>query len=231
MLENPQPYFNAFNLTAFSAMQATRIIAIRHGETTWNVDGRIQGHLDIPLNDVGLWQADQAAKALADESIAAIYSSDLQRAFVTAQAVAKVSNLTLNADPGLRERSFGDYQGQTFKQVEAADPDAAQRWRVREPGFAMPGGESLLDLRTRIATTVDRLAAAHAGEQIVLVAHGGVLDALYRLATRQELQAPRTWALANAAINRLLWTPEGLTLIGWGDTTHLDNASRDEAHT
>ena len=106
-------------------MQATRIIAIRHGETTWNVDGRIQGHLDIPLNDVGLWQADQAAKALADESIAAIYSSDLQRAFVTAQAVAKVSNLTLNADPGLRERSFGDYQGQTFKQVEAADPDAA----------------------------------------------------------------------------------------------------------
>ena len=125
MLENPQPYFNAFNLTAFSAMQATRIIAIRHGETTWNVDGRIQGHLDIPLNDVGLWQADQAAKALADESIAAIYSSDLQRAFVTAQAVAKVSNLTLNADPGLRERSFGDYQGQTFKQVEAADPDAA----------------------------------------------------------------------------------------------------------
>ena len=95
----------------------------------------------------------------------------------------------------------------------------------------MPGGESLLDLRTRIAATVDRLAAAHAGEQIVLVAHGGVLDALYRLATRQELQAPRTWALANAAINRLLWTPEGLTLIGWGDTTHLDNASRDEAHT
>lgn len=212
-------------------MQATRIIAIRHGETTWNVDGRIQGHLDIPLNDTGLWQADQAAKALEEESIAAIYSSDLQRAFVTAQAIAQVAGLTVHAEAGLRERCFGDYQGQTFKQVEATDPQAAQRWRVREPDFAMPGGESLLDLRTRIATTVDRLAAAHAGEQIVLVAHGGVLDALYRLATRQELQAPRTWVLANAAINRLLWTPEGLTLIGWGDSTHLDNASRDEAHT
>ena len=212
-------------------MQATRIIAIRHGETTWNVDGRIQGHLDVPLNDIGLWQARQAGLALRDESIAAIYSSDLQRALVTAQAVAQVSGAPLTADAGLRERSFGDFQGQTFKEVEASHPEDARRWRMREPDFQMPGGESLLGLRERIAATVDRLAAAHAGEQIVLVAHGGVMDTLYRLATRQELQAPRSWVLANAAINRLLWTPEGLALIGWGDTAHLDAGARDERHS
>lgn len=215
-----------------SAMHVTRLIAIRHGETTWNVDGRLQGHLDVPLNDIGLWQAQQAAKALADESIAAIYSSDLQRAYVTAQAVAQVSGAPLTADAGLRERSFGEFQGQTFKQIEVSHPEVAHLWRSRDPHFAMGGsGESLLALRERIAQTVNRIASQHEGEQIVLVAHGGVLDILYRLATRQELQAPRSWELGNAAINRLLWTPEGLTLVGWADTAHLNQGSRDEIHS
>ena len=88
-------------------MQATRIIAVRHGETAWNVDTRIQGHIDIPLNDTGWWQARQLARALANEPIAAIYASDLQRAHATAQAVADATGAPLVADPGLRERSFG----------------------------------------------------------------------------------------------------------------------------
>ena len=87
-------------------------------------------------------------------------------------------------------------------------------------------------LRERIAATTHRLAAQHLGGLVVLVAHGGVLDVLYRLATGQELQAPRTWLLTNAAINRLLWTPEGLSLVGWADTQHLEgDASRDETNT
>ena len=213
-------------------MHATRIIAIRHGETTWNVDGRLQGHLDIPLNDIGLWQAEQAARALADEDITAIYSSDLQRAYVTAQAVAKTTGKPLQADTGLRERCFGEFQGKTFKDIEATHPEAAQKWRQRDPSFALgSSGESLLTLRDRIASTVDKIASQHEGEQIVIVAHGGVLDVLYRLATRQDLQAPRTWELGNAAINRLLWTPDGLTLVGWADTAHLNEGSRDEAHS
>ena len=212
-------------------MQATRIIAIRHGETAWNVDGRIQGHLDIPLNDAGLWQAAQAARALADESIAAIYSSDLLRAYATAEAVARASGAPLRAESDLRERGFGEFQGRTFKDIEASHPEAAYLWRTRDPGFVPPGGgESLLMLRERIAAALGRIAGRHQGEQIVLVAHGGVLDTLYRLATRQDLQAPRTWALANAALNRLLWTPQGLNLVGWGDTSHLDG-SRDEIHS
>lgn len=211
-------------------MDATRIIAIRHGETAWNVDSRLQGHLDIPLNDVGLWQARQAALALADEPIDAIYSSDLQRAWVTARAIAETTQAPLTAHQGLRERGFGVLQGHTFEEIEAKDPEQAYRWRKRDPAFAPEGGESLIALRERITATTYALAAQHVGGQIVLVAHGGVLDVLYRAATRQDIQAPRTWQLGNAAINRLLWTSDGLSLVGWADTQHLDNAVRDENH-
>lgn len=212
-------------------MQATRLIAVRHGETAWNVDTRIQGHLDIPLNDTGLWQARQLARALADEPITAIYTSDLARAHTTAQAVADATGAPLATDTGLRERSFGHFQGRTFAEIEAELPEQARRWRQRDPGYTPEGGESLITLRDRVTQSTHRLAARHPGGLVLLVAHGGVLDVLYRAATRQDIQAPRTWQLANAAINRLLWTPEGLTLVGWADTQHLDTASRDETHT
>jgi probable phosphoglycerate mutase len=97
------------------------------------------------------------------------------------------------------------------------------------PDFAPHGGgETLLQLRERIAATLSEIAVRHAGEQIVVVAHGGVLDILYRLATGLELQAPRTWTVENAAINRLLWTPEGLSLVGWADSGHLEAGSDDD---
>ena len=212
-------------------MQFTRIIAVRHGETAWNVDTRIQGHLDIALNDTGRWQARQVARALADEPLAAVYTSDLQRAHATAQAIAQASGAPLVAEPGLRERSFGELEGRTFAEIEAELPEQARRWRQRDPHFAPTGGETLVQLRERIAATTHRLAAQHTEQLIVLVAHGGVLDMLYRLATGLDLQAPRTWLVTNASINRLLWTPQGLTLVGWADTQHLDTGSRDETVT
>ena len=104
-------------------------------------------------------------------------------------------------------------------------------WRKRVPDWAPPGGESLLALRERITTTLNTLAQQHIGGQIVLVAHGGVMDMLYRLATGQELQAPRNWLLGNAAINRLLWTPDGVTLVGWADSSHLERDGLDEGST
>jgi len=211
-------------------MDATRIIAIRHGETAWNVDTRIQGQLDIPLNATGLWQASQLARALADEPIAAIYASDLQRAFETARAVAEVHALPLQPTPGLRERAFGSFEGLTFADIEARLPEQARLWRIREPAFR-PGesGESLLQFRERVTSAVHAVAERHVGEQIVMVGHGGVMDVLYRAATGQELQAPRTWKLGNAAINRLLWTPEGLSLVGWADDAHLARSELDDS--
>ncbi len=209
-------------------MEATRIIAIRHGETAWNVDTRIQGHLNVPLNETGRWQAARAAQALAGEPLAAIYASDLERAHETALSIAAATGLEVVKNEGLRERGFGIFQGKTFAEVQAQWPDQALRWRRREPEFAPEGGESLLQFRERVTQTAHELASRHAGEQIVMVGHGGVMDVLYRAATGQELQAPRTWELGNAAINRLLWTPEGFTLVGWSDTQHLDDESLDE---
>ena len=213
-------------------MDPTRILAIRHGETAWNVDTRIQGHLDIPLNVTGQWQAQRLARALAaSDPIHAIYSSDLLRAHDTARAIAGATGAPLATHPGLRERCFGIFEGKTYVEIEALWPEESLRWRRRDPHWAPQDGESLVQVRERITLTLHELAARHLGQQIVLVAHGGVLDQLYRAATGQDLQAPRTWQLTNTAVNRLLWTPQGLSLVGWADTLHLDNASLDEINS
>jgi 2,3-bisphosphoglycerate-dependent phosphoglycerate mutase len=206
----------------------TRVLAIRHGETAWNADSRIQGQLDIPLNATGLWQAGRLRAALADEGIAAVYSSDLMRAFQTAQPVSEAAGVPVVTDTGLRERGFGEFQGHTFTEIEARWPEQSLRWRKRDPEFGPEGGETLRGFFERVVATATRLAAAHPGETIALVAHGGVMDCLYRAATRIDLQAPRSWQLGNASINRLLFTPGGFSLIGWSDTLHLDVAARDE---
>ncbi len=202
----------------------TRVLAIRHGETAWNVVTRIQGQLDIGLNDMGRWQAQRLADALHGEGLAAVYSSDLSRAFDTASAAAERSGLKVVIDSSLRERDFGGFQGLTFKEIEACFPEQSERWRKRDPEFAPPGGESLSIFYDRCVGAAQRIAAAHPGQAIALVAHGGVLDCLHRAATRQTLQAPRTWLVTNASINRLLYSEQGFTLVGWSDSSHLESA-------
>jgi probable phosphoglycerate mutase len=215
-------------------MQMTRILAIRHGETAWNRGARIQGQMDIPLNDVGRWQAERTAEALAHEPLQAVYASDLSRAHQTAVPIARRHGLPVQTHPGLRERHFGAFQGRTWAELEQTHPDVVRAWKARDPDFAPPGGESLRDLRQRVEATFAELAARHPGGQIAVVAHGGVLDILYRAAARVELQAPRAWAMGNAAIHRVLWTADsGFALLSWGDTRHLEEADevgpRDEA--
>ena len=208
--------------------QITRIFAIRHGETAWNVDNRIQGQLDVPLNATGRWQAGRLAAALADEDIATVYCSDLARARQTAEALAQHGRRALVAERDLRERHFGIFEGLTWREIEAHWPVQSERWRRRDPAFGPEGGETLEQFYARSVEAATRLARRHAGEAIALVAHGGVMDCLYRAATRVALQAPRSWQLANAGINRLLYTPQGFTLVGWSDTGHLDAAPHDE---
>jgi probable phosphoglycerate mutase len=201
----------------------THIIAIRHGETAWNVDGRIQGWLDIPLNDKGQWQAARAAQALARAPIDAVYASDLWRAYSTALEIGKPHSLTPISHEGLRERVFGVFQGKTFEEVRELWPDLAERWRKRDLDFAPEGGESLLQFRERIVNAAKGIVQANPGKTLVLTAHGGVMDVLYREATGQGLDATRTWELGNAAINRLLWNGETFSLVGWNDVSHLDD--------
>lgn len=221
-------------------MQATRIIAIRHGETAWNAQRLLQGHKDLPLNERGRAQARAVARALAEGDgagggagggIDAVYASDLARAFDTGRAIAEATHAPITAVRDLRERGFGDWEGRSYAELSVQFPDQAERWRKRDPDWSPPGAaENLRQFRQRIGGAAHGLAARHPGGQIVLVAHGGVLDMLYRLAARLGIQDTRTWQLGNCAINRLLWTPDGgLTLVGWADEQHLRQPGGDES--
>lgn len=204
----------------------TRIIAIRHGETDWNADSRLQGHTDIALNDLGRAQAACLASALGHEGLTAVVASPLQRAFETARALAGPLGLACQPEPGLRERGFGAMEGLSYQEIDEHHPHWARRWRARDPEFAPPGGETLLEFQARCLDTANRLARQHAGTCVAWVTHGGVLDCLYRAAAGVDLSAPRTWQLGNAAVNRLLFTGSGFTLIGWNDTQHLQVLAR-----
>ncbi|RVU49837.1 histidine phosphatase family protein [Rubrivivax rivuli] len=210
-------------------MEPTQVIAVRHGRTAWNASQRVQGHQDVALDAVGTWQASQVAKALADTPLHAVHSSDLRRAHATALAIAGLHALPVRAHPALRERHFGRFETLTHAEIEARWPEEALRWRRRDPVFTPGGGESLLAFSARCVAAVERLAEAHRGQTIVIVAHGGVLDCLYRAAVGLPLEAPRSWALGNATINRLLYTGEGLQMVGWNDDGHLAGEAPAEA--
>jgi probable phosphoglycerate mutase len=204
--------------------EPTRVFALRHGQTAWNASRRIQGHVDEPLDDTGRWQAQQLAQALAGEGIVAIYSSDLRRAHDTALALAAATGGAVVPRVELRERAFGCFEGATHAEIEQRWPEEAARWRRREAGFGPGGGEPLADFYARSVGAATALAARHRGQAIALVAHGGVLDCLYRAARRLELAAPRTWQIGNASVNRLLYTGEGWAVVGWNDDAHLAGA-------
>ena len=203
-------------------IEPTRIFMLRHGQTAWNAEQRLQGQIDVPLDAVGQHQVALMAAALAGEDLAAIYSSDLQRAIDTALALARVTGLPVIQDKALRERGFGRLEGLTYAQVEELWPDDALRWRRREPDFGPGGGETLRVFYERSVAAVTQRALPHAGQTIAVVAHGGVLDCLYRAATGLDLGAPRTWQLGNATVNRLLFTGEHFVVVGWDDRAHLD---------
>lgn len=185
---------------------------------------RMQGQLDTALDDTGLQQAERVAEALCGEAVDHIIASDLQRTMLTASPLARLIGRPITPEPGLRERCFGEFQGLTYADIDRLWPEGAMRWRQRDPLYAPLGGESLVEFSARCLATAERLCAAHPGATMAWFTHGGVLDCLYRAATRIGLDAPRSWPLANAAINRLLHSDQGLMLVSWGDSRHLDAA-------
>lgn len=201
--------------------EPVRLFVLRHGQTAWNAEQRIQGHLDMPLNDTGHWQARCLAQALHGETLSAIYSSDLQRARLTAMSIGRAAGVTVQLEEGLRERHFGELEGLTHDEIHNRWPEQARRWKQRDPAFGPVGGETLTEFYQRSVGHLTRLAQRHLGQTIVVVAHGGVLDCFYRAANGIDLTAPRSWTIGNATINRLLYSPDGLTMIGWADDGHL----------
>lgn len=204
-------------------MTVTRICLVRHGETDWNAERRLQGQLDIPLNDNGRQQATRLAAALkqAAHPFAALYSSDLQRAASTAAPVAQQLGLAVTPLPELRERHFGALQGVALADGPQQQPYAWHGYSQREPAHDLGGGESLLVFSARVHQALARLAAEHHGQSILLVSHGGVLDMAYRLASGQPLTAPRTVPIPNAALNWLGVDAAQWSIIEWADQRHL----------
>ncbi|MGN6389669.1 MAG: histidine phosphatase family protein [Burkholderiaceae bacterium] len=215
-----------------NAATLTDIILIRHGETDWNAERRLQGHLDVGLNRRGRRQAAAVAAALRDEPLDAIVSSDLQRARDTAEAIAAPHGLPVETVPALRERRFGAFEGLRYDEIRERYPDAYAIWQAREPDARPPTGqiegETLREFHHRTTTALEALAARFAGRRIVVVAHGGVLDCIHRAATGLPLSRAREAAMPNAGINRLRHDGARLALVGWADVAHLAAPALDE---
>ena len=201
--------------------RTVQLLLVRHGETTWNREGRIQGHLDSPLTERGLAQAQAAAARLARERHDALYSSDLGRAQETARQVAAATSLRVRLDGGLRERSFGILEGKTWDEIARDHPDDA-RLLAEDPSHAMPGGESLVQFRDRVTDALRRLAREVGAGTIAVVTHGGVLGVLYRVAMGIPLDAPRTYETLNAGVNHFRFVDDRWSIVRWGDADHLE---------
>jgi probable phosphoglycerate mutase len=208
------------------------LLVIRHAETAWNAEHRIQGHLDIPLSATGIRQAARLADCLAREPISAVYSSQLARAWLTAVPIAERLGVDVVPEPRLRERAFGVFEGLTLDEIAARYPAEFRAWRARDPAWAMEGGETGRQLIDRVLHALHEIAGRHRGQTVALVTHGGVLDVVYRAARGLAWDAPRQHQMLNASINRLQVTlaPPALAMLDWADVSHLAE-SRDETLT
>ena len=205
----------------------TRLCIVRHGETAWNAEHRVQGQLDVPLNAIGRAQAQAAANVLKREAFDAVYSSDLSRARQTAQPAANSFSMEIRLEKDLRERHYGIFERLTYAEVKVRYPEDYARFEARDPEYAFRTGESLRDFSARSIAVLSRIAERHAGENILVFTHGGVLDKLYRFVTGLPLSAPRDFGIPNAGLNRIEITPAGWQIRAWADIAHLEGALDD----
>ena len=211
---------------------STTVLLIRHGETAWNAERRLQGHIDIGLNQAGLRQADALAQALAGAPLAAIVASDLLRAHQTASALTAHHRLPVQTDALLRERCYGAFEGMLYADIAQRYPAEYADWQARDIDAVMPAGirvaESFRQFYARAVDGVARWAALYPGRTIAVVAHGGVLECAYRAAVGMSLDSPRDFQVKNASVNRFSYTAGKLSLTEWGDVEHLAAPAIDE---
>ncbi len=204
----------------------TELLVIRHGETDWNRQHRFQGQIDVPLNAMGLAQAERLAQRLCDEPLDLIITSDLQRARATADAVARrhrrAPELLPLPEALWREQGFGVLEGLDLADIRDQHPALWRQWLCHEADYALPGGgESNVMFHARVMRALQSLLAAHAGRRVAVFSHGGVLDMLWRTAQGQSLGGPRICEIPNTGINRLRWHGGALQIAQWADAEHL----------
>ncbi len=212
-------------------LASTELWLIRHGESAGNAEGRLQGQADFPLTPRGLRQAEAVAMRLRGQRFTALYSSDLSRALDTACIIGTAVELLVETDPRLREIDIGVWSGLTGPEIAQRHGDEWGQWsQRRDPHFRRGGGESYRDLTERVAPAVTELVRQHPGERVLIVSHGGTINAY--LAHLLGMPLGHIWKFAqdNAGINRILPfanpnadpdIPSG-RIVTLNDTTHLD---------
>lgn len=200
----------------------TRICFVRHGETNWNIEQRLQGQMDLALNATGEAQAVAVGRRFVGSTAAALYSSDLLRARQTAQPISEALHLPIVLLQALRERHFGRCEGMTLKEISHQYVDDARAIQCHDPDHASPGGgESRRQHQVRILDCIEHLVCEHEGQSIVVVTHGGALDVIYRRARQLPLEAPRDYPIPNAGINWIGIDGDQWFIESWGDDVHL----------
>jgi len=167
----------------------TTVYLARHGESDWNVERRWQGHADRPLTDRGRRQAQELAARLADVELEAVYSSDLRRAWETAEAVARSQGLEVVRLPELREVDVGSWSGFTRDECAERFPEAFARWQAGGSGWG--DGESYEDMGKRVVSAIERLSAEHPGGAVLVVSHGGPIRAVHAHALGVDIATHR----------------------------------------
>jgi len=207
----------------------TRLLLVRHGQTAWNVEVRFQGQTDIPLDETGKRQAAALSQRLAKQQIAAIYASDLSRAWQTAGAIQSAIMMRnpcrLIAEPRFREMNFGDWQGMTYAEILEKDARAISEWQMDNLHKAPPGGETLLQLAERVQTALADIQATHPEETILIIGHGGSLQMLISQALGLPPSAYWQFHLSNASLSEICFYPDGAMLNLLNDTSHLGDSS------
>lgn len=187
------------------AGEATRIVLVRHVEPNPAVRGRCYGALDVGLSPEGRRRARALAQALEGLALQAVYTSPLRRALETALPLAAARGLSPVVDEDLRELDFGELEGMTYEEIAARHPKLYAAWMGRPTEVRFPGGESYAELRRRVSRALPELRARHAGDEIAVVAHGGV----NRVVLAEAL------ALPPEAVFRLAQAPGAISVVDW----------------
>ena len=203
-----------------------RLLLVRHGETDWNASRRYQGQIDIPLNAAGREQAAVLAGRLAAYPICALYTSDLERALQTAQAIAQTCVLEVRSEPRLRELSFGDWQGLTYQQIGELDPEGLATWNQDRVNRTPPGGESLGTMAARVQDLINEICDTYSDGTVALVSHGGTIRIILCVLLGHPLAAYWQFEVDNTAIAEIELWDLGPVVVRWNDAHHLTSGHR-----